>query len=363
MKVLFVTEHFYPHIGGGEKLLLDLALALLNKGVQVKVITSNSGGITGIHKYKHLEIHSFKWKTLFGHPVPNVDDILKFTDWADIIQTAQYTAAPPALKAARKTQKPCVIMSYEYLGKKWRLVDNPINSRLFQIFEWWVFHKSYDSYIAISKASKKDLVKSGIDTKKISVIYPVFNDFSFWKNKVTKKRKKNTKKTFLYYGRPGKTKGIFVLIDAIRKLNLSLSNDVHFNLILSNDPIKERNRVITLVNKYGLNKRVKILDPQTEVKLKEQIIESYAVIVPSLTEGFGYSAYQACMLGKNTIVSNAGSLPEVISGNCLVFNNGNAMSLAREIKKAVNNQYVRYKDRIGGDNMDKVVELYTKLIQ
>lgn len=363
MKVLFVTEHFYPHIGGGEKLLLDLALALINKGIEVKIVTSNSGGITGTHEYQDLEIHSYEWRTLFGHPIPKVNDVLGFTDWADIIQTAQYTAAPSALKAAKKMKIPCVIMSYEYLGKKWRLVDNPLNSRLFEVFEWWVFHKPYNAFIAISKASKKDLISSGINSKKVSVIYPVFNDFKFWKKKGENDKNRNTEKNFLYYGRPGKTKGIFVLIDAIKLLDQSLSQDVHFNLILSNDPIKERNRVVDFINRNDLNDRVTILDPQPEAKLKKSIQESYAVIVPSLTEGFGYSAYQACMLGKNIIVSNAGSLPEVISGNCLVFNNGDAQSLSKAITKAVNNQYIHYKDRIGGDNTDKVVELYTKLIQ
>lgn len=363
MRVLFITEHFYPHIGGSEKLLLDLALALMNKGVEVKIITSNSGGITGTHNYKQLEIHSFKWRTLFGHPTPRVKDIIRYTDWADIIQTAQYTAAPPALKAAKKMRIPCVIMSYEYLGKKWRLIDNPLNSRLFEIFEWWVFHKTYNAFIAISKASKKDFVASGIDSRKISVIYPVFNDFSFWNKKRTNKTKRSSEKTFLYYGRPGKTKGIFVLIDAIKWLNQLLSDDVHFNLILSNDPIKERNRVIDYIKRYDLNNRVTILDPQPEAKLKLHIQESYTVIVPSLTEGFGYSAYQACMLRKNIIVSDAGSLPEVISGKCLIFKSGDSKSLALAITKAVDGKFNSYKDRIGGNNTDKVVELYTKLIQ
>jgi len=33
------------------------------------------------------------------------------------------------------------------------------------------------------------------------------------------------------------------------------------------------------------------------------------------------------------------------------------------INKAVDNHYNNYRDRIGGDNTQKVVELYTKLIQ
>jgi len=361
MNVLFVTEHFYPHIGGAEKLLLDLALSLQSKGLNVKVITSNSGGITGNHKHKRLEIHSYKWRTLFGHPIPDYRDILCFSDWADIIQTAQYTAAPPSLKASKKINKPCVIMSYEYLGKKWKLIDNSLNAKLFQIFEWWVFHKSYDSYIAISKASKKDLIKTGIDPKKISVIYPVFNDFNFWKN--THQKSTTSSNTFLFYGRPGKTKGVFILLEAIKLLDKKISQDIHFNLILSHDPIVERKKVISFIHEFNLKNRISVLGPQTELNLRSQILDSYAVIVPSLTEGFGYSAYQACLLGKNVIVSNAGSLPEVISGNCLIFKNGSAVSLAEAIQKALKDRYNKYIDRVGGDNTNKIVELYSSLIR
>jgi glycosyltransferase involved in cell wall biosynthesis len=361
MKILFITEHFYPHIGGAEKLLLDLASSLVRHGHDVRVLTSNSGGAKGSHAYNGINIHSYRWNTFFGHPIPSKNDIYPQISWADIVQTAQYTAAPTALKCAKKMNKPCVMMSYEYLGKRWRQVDSPIRAKLFELFEWWVFHKPYDKFVAISKSSKKDLLRSKINPSKVSVVYPVFNDFNFWKTK--NKPSVKSLKTFLFYGRPGKTKGVFILLEAIKNLNKTLTKDINFSFILSDDPLKEKKRLIALVDKYQLNDRITILDSQSQDELKNSIIESYCVIVPSLTEGFGYSAYQACMLGKNIIVSDAGSLPEVISGNCLIFKNGDSNSLELAIKKASNGKFVSYTDRIGGDNTKKMVELYTGLIQ
>jgi len=361
MRILFITEHFYPHIGGSEKLLLDLAVSLVEHNQEVRVVTSNSGGINGMHKFKGIKIYSFKWGSLFGHPVPNQRDIQNHIKWADIVQTAQYTAAPKALKAARKSNKPCVLMAYEYLGKKWRLIDNPIRATIFRLFEWWVFHKPYDKYVAISKASRKDLINAHIESSRVKVIYPVFNDFNYWKNKT--KLKQISKKNFLYYGRPGKTKGVFILLEAIRQLDKILDSNIEFTFILSNDPLKERARIVELVRKYGLTRRIKILEPQNQNALKRLILSSYCVIVPSITEGFGYSAYQACMLGKDIIVSDAGSLPEVISGNCLVFNSGDPRSLARCINRALDKQYDKYQDKVGGDNTHKIMDLYTKMIK
>ena len=361
MRILFITEHFYPHIGGSEKLLLDLAVSLVKNNQEVRVVTSNSGGINGTHKYNDIKIYSCKWPSLFGHPIPNKKDINNHIKWADIVQTAQYTAAPKALMVAKRFNKPCVLMAYEYLGNSWSIVDNPFRATIFKLFEKWVFNKPYDQFIAISKATRKDLISAHINPTRIKVIYPVFNNFSYWKNK--NKSRHNSMKNFIYYGRPGKTKGVFILLDAIRQLDESLSEEIVFTFILSNDPITERDRFNELVKQYKLDKRIVILESQEQDKLKSLIIESYCVIVPSFTEGFGYSAYQACMLGKKIIVSDAGSLPEVISGKCLIFKSGDSKSLALAINKAINNKFTLYTDRIGGDNTHKIIELYTKLIK
>ena len=361
MNILFIVEHFYPHIGGAEKLLLDLATSLIKQGQNVIVLTSNSGGITGKHSINGVEIHSFDWKSFFGHPIPNKSDIYEYIEWADIVQTAIYTAAPVALSCAKKTNKPCVLLSHEYLGDRWKIVESPVKAKLFKIFEWWVFHKPYNQYIAISRATKADIVKGGIKSSRIKVIYPVFNDFSFWNNDKAIKATTKTK-TFLYYGRPGKTKGVFLLLEAIRTLNKSLAANVVFTFILSNDPLKEREKLISLVKKYNLGERINILEPQNQPKLKNLILESYCVIVPSLTEGFGYSAYQACLLGKNIITSDAGSLPEVAFGKALVFKNGSQKSLAEAILKAENNEFKKVIKHIGGDQTQEVINLYRDLI-
>ncbi len=47
MKICLTTEHYPPHVGGVEIVFQEYAKRLPQRGHQVRVVTSNSGGITG----------------------------------------------------------------------------------------------------------------------------------------------------------------------------------------------------------------------------------------------------------------------------------------------------------------------------
>lgn len=362
MKILFVVEHFYPHIGGAEKSLEDLALGLIKSGHKVRVLTSNSGGITGKHQHKGIEIYSYEWKSFFGHPVPSMKDLFEHGEWPDIIQTAPYTAAPRALKLSKKTHTPIAMLSYEYLGKKWYWVEITLKALAFKVFESYVYHKPYSAYIAISKATKRDLISAGIENQKITVIYPVFNNFDEWMPEITSKSKKNKVKEFIYYGRPGKTKGVDILVDAIGLIKEELGSKAVFTLILSDDPMPNRVAIIEKIKKLNIGRMVRVRNSLPFKDLKQSIADSYSVIVPSVTEGFGFSAYQACLMKKNIIASDAGSLPEVVFGNALVFKNRDAQDLSENILKAVEGDFSNYQKKIKNNQLEKIINLYNKLI-
>jgi glycosyltransferase involved in cell wall biosynthesis len=68
--------------------------------------------------------------------------------------------------------------------------------------------------------------------------------------------------------------------------------------------------------------------------------------VPSITEGFGYTAAESCSLGKRIIASDGGSLPEVVSGQALFFENRNSKDLAAKILLAAKGEF---------ENLDKKI--------
>ena len=106
LKVCIVTEHFSPHIGGVETMFSEYSQRLAMAGCQVKVLTSSSGGVTGVRKYGEVDVEHHPWPALFGHPMPRAVDLQAAVKSSDIVHTTTYTAAPTTLAVARKYGKP-----------------------------------------------------------------------------------------------------------------------------------------------------------------------------------------------------------------------------------------------------------------
>lgn len=345
MKICFITEHFPPHVGGVEIVFEEYAKRLSKKGHEVRVISSNSGGITGAKKINDFEVHYVKCKSFFGHPVIPTKEIEKHALWADIIHTTTYTAALPSIKMAKKLKKPCVLMVHEILGGKWFKVEkNPLKALGFLFSEWFVAKKDYTIWQAISQATKKDLLKYRIPEEKIRMIYHGI-DYSIWNPQAQEKslnklfNLEDSCKIFLYNGRPGQTKGVFILLEAIEKIKDRLPKNFKFGFILGQKPEKERNKFENLVEKYNLGNLVKIADSLPYQELPGYRKNAFAFLVPSLTEGFGFAAVETAALEVPLIVSDAGSLPEVVSGKVLFFQNGNSNDLAKKILLATQNKF------------------------
>lgn len=339
INLIFILEHFYPHIGGAEKLFFNLINELrLDKRFQITVLTSNSGGITGVKKYsENFLVYYFNWPSFFGHPIPLFKDVKNFIKKADLVHTGTYTSGFFSFFYAKFFKKKIVLTVYENLFHRWFFIENFIKATLFFLFEFITVHLPFDFYIAISKATKKDLKSVFIDEKKIEVVYPFLEE----KFRIRKKTKEINGNYFLYYGRPGKTKGLFILLKAINLIRDQLKkNKIYFNFILSFDPFNERNKIISFIKKRNLNSLIKVLPPQSEKKLLKIISNCKCVIIPSITEGFGYTTYEAIQLKKPVIISNTGSLKEIVSGNYLIFKNRDFNDLANKIIKAINGKFL-----------------------
>jgi glycosyltransferase involved in cell wall biosynthesis len=158
---------------------------------------------------------------------------------------------------------------------------------------------------------------------------------------------------------------VFVLLEAIEKLKNHLPPDVRFIFVLSKEPRNERAKFIKLVEEKKLSNFVKVLNPLSEPDLLKALNEAYCVIIPSLTEGFGFTAAEACNLGKPVIASDAGSLPEVVFGKVLSFQNRNSNDLAEKISLALEDKYVTIAPKVfdWDQATKKLLDSYRKLLQ
>ena len=158
---------------------------------------------------------------------------------------------------------------------------------------------------------------------------------------------------FLYYGRPAVNKGIFVLEEAVNRLNRAgkIPNNIKFCWILSERPEEERARLLELIKSHGLERVIKIKPSTERMKLFKIISGADYVVVPSVTEGFGFCAVEACSLERPVIHSDGGSLPEVVFGRTLSFKNRDPLDLASKLEKVIKKKEEAF-DRIPGKQFD-----------
>jgi len=336
MKICFVLENFYPKIGGAEFLFFNIANRLVQNGNAVRVITAKLPNTKKYEKLNGIEIYRYTWPSLLEHSYPLKKNLVKHIEWSDVVHTTTYTAAIPTLSVSKKCHKKCIITVHEVLGNKWFLVENPILALFFKHFEKAVVKKSYDAWHVVSEATKKDLMLTGIDANKIICAYPGIDNEPFTQNPgIIQSVFGTNKKCILFYGRYGKTKGINVLLQAISLAQNNFPQDIFFGIITDKPNEAKRDR-----DKLNISSNlVNISDKLPRKDLLGCVKNALFVVVPSLTEGFGFTTAETCNLETPIVASNAGSLPEVVSGRYLIFNNGDPVDLQEKIKQALKNQF------------------------
>lgn len=339
MKIAMILPHFYPYVGGGEKMFYDLAVGLAKIGHEIHVVAESVGEeYLGHRRFDGIEVWYCPWKSMFGHPFPRKNDIESHIKWCDIVHTSIFTTAPVVSRLARKYHKPSILTIYEARGAKWYWADQWIKATVFYMVEQYTCRQKFDCYHAISDATKRD-IEHFLGKKNVRRVY-LANEMG--------KTEFNTEfslrdyfglpedtKIFLYYGRPGKTKGIHIYENAIKKVAQQYSSlkekKVYFCFLLGKEPENLRNDFIKTVKRDRLEDILRICPSVERRDLEACIRQADVVVVPSLTEGFGFSALEACQIGTKLIYSDGGSLPEVAYGTCRSFKNRDVDDLAEKI--------------------------------
>jgi glycosyltransferase involved in cell wall biosynthesis len=112
----------------------------------------------------------------------------------------------------------------------------------------------------------------------------------------------------LFVGRTeDRKKGIGTMFEA-----LSMLPD-HVTLKIVDGRIPSHGLVPRLIKRFGLEKRIQIIDRMLTVpELVEQYSTARVALVPSFFEGFGFPASEAMACGLAVIANAAGALPEVV---------------------------------------------------
>jgi glycosyltransferase involved in cell wall biosynthesis len=226
----------------------------------------------------------------------------------DVIHTSTYTGAFPVWLASKICRKPCVITVHEVLGTRWKKFGFK-NAWLLELLEKVILKLGFSKYVGVSYSTTTQIGRLG---KKSDVIYNGV-DYEHWNPDKYQPIRLHNGFTYLYFGRAGITKGIENLIMAADIINDRIPNS-KLIMILGKEPDDERKKIVDMIDKWGLNDHIILMNSVKYEVLPRYIKGVDCVVVPSLSEGFGFSCAEACAMGVPVVASNVDSLPEVISG-------------------------------------------------
>ena len=374
MRVLFVLENYFPFVGGAETLFQHVCEGLAEKGHTVTVVTSSQPGTPAYEVLNGVTIHRVRcprrgsryWFTFLAIP-----RAISLSRTADIIQTTTYNGAFPAWLASRLWGKKCVITVYEVIAEGWRSMMgmNRFMAWLHRLLEHIIIIIPFDRYISVSEYTAGRIRRYGISPDKIKVIYNGIDYAIFDPHKAVGKQireRLGLRDNFVYmsYGRPGISKGLEYLVRAIPLIAEKIPH-ARLLMILSRQPADGYKKITGLIKALGVEDKVTLVDPVPRDELPAYIAAADCVVVPSVSEGFGFTAIEACAMGRPVVASNVASLPEVISGTCLLVEPGNPAAIAEAVQavyegKAENRPEKRF---TWSDCIDAYEKNYLELIK
>lgn len=354
MRILCVTQRYFPVIGGSEILAKNF-MDYMAKKHQIFVYTSNADDVQSFWNKNASKINNF---VSYDYPIKRYEILtpseIKFDDnnltklplvfdypgpflpsmWNDLI-TAKIdfdlifvTAYPydhviPAYVASKKWKIPLIILP---------LIHEEF-PELYSTGLRLTMLSNSDAIVTLSESEKRNLVDRGIDEQKISVVYPTINKDE-WSNPDQEKFRKSLSinpmtKIVLFAGSKAPSKGIIHLIDAM-KIVWSKNYDVL--LVLLGPSTKEYENYFS---KLSNDIKKKIIDlGVVDIETKKNAFAACNLLaLPSKSESFGLVYLEAWLCEKPVIGCKIDTTSEVIDDmkNGILVQFGNV----KEISKAI----------------------------
>lgn len=181
--------------------------------------------------------------------------------------------------------------------------------------KWETWNTKIDKYIVITEFAKNKFIEGGLPKDKLTVKPNfLFKDPGF---------RYEIQENFLFMGRLDVTKGIHILLAALKDINKNIKI-----LVAGDGPLKseiENVKEIKYLGFHPIDDLIKIIQ------------SSIALIFPSIWyECFPMSILEAFACGKPVIASNIGAMAELIQDGKtgLLFELGNSYDLAQKINWA-----------------------------
>jgi len=379
-KILMIIRYYYPHLGGNENQAKLLAEYLANTSkADITVVTSLYNSKLAKHqKVNNVNINRlYTLKIKKSIKVPKILNYLLFLiqeysfiislylylrknikkyDIVHVHQSTWLCLIPTYL--AKKSNIPIVIKEatlngFKYL--KYLLIP--------QFIKYYVIKNA--EFIAISTMIEKNLIKQGMDKKRITLIPNAINVDKFKKfNELLY----NNENVILYVGNfsQGYIKGLDILLKAIALLKEKYPN-IKLRIIGDGNI----NKYMKIINKEKLNENIEILGQQKDVQ--NYYLNAKIFVLPSRSEGMSNSLLEAMASGMPCVATRVSGVEDIIkdSENGYIVENQDYVAMSQKIINIIEDRELLTKFHIESRKAskkfdisliaEKYINLYDKL--
>jgi glycosyltransferase involved in cell wall biosynthesis len=220
------------------------------------------------------------------------------------------------------------------------LTETIIHHVSFQVVDLNAWRKA-DRLVSVSKNLKKEIMRKGIPSEKISVVHSGVDD-EFLKEINQKKSRDVLRKKYrianhycLFVGRLAQRKGLDYLLHALeRSSNMKC-------IIVGDGP--QRESLLSLASTLGLQDQVIFTGFVPQEELKHFYAGADFFVLPSLAEGLPLVVLEALACGTPVIASDVAGIPEIVSDgfNGLIVPPKDVKALSEAMQKLASNLELR----------------------
>lgn len=229
-----------------------------------------------------------------------------------------------------------VVLICEVASNLWKTMFGPIFGRIGRIIEQFYIKQVYRniSYLTISNSTKEELIKEGVNSKKI-VVLPM----GITVPKKIKKITKEKQSTIIFVGRLAKSKGIEDVITMLKKMPTKYSE---IKLWLVGAGLKEYIVYLKkIAKKLKVDNKITFFGFVSEEKKFELMGRAHVLVAPSVKEGWGLIVPEAAFVGTPSVVYNSPGLRDVLKGSNYktIVKTNTPDSLAGEVVKLLEKKH------------------------
>jgi len=196
----------------------------------------------------------------------------------------------------------------------------------------------------VSQFSKQDIIEQYKTTpEKILVIgcgaRQIFQPASWQQKEATKEKYTAGKEYFLYSGSIHPRKNLVNLLKAFSLFKKRQQSNMQ--LVLCGRMAWQTNDFEEKLTSYKYRDDVKLLGFVADEELAALTAAAYALVLPSLWEGFGMPIIEAMQCGVPAVTSNTSSMPEVGGDAALYYDPNNPDDIATQMKLIYKDENLR----------------------